>query len=347
MKVCRAREIAVRWVKQEGSRTIGYRGAYFCGSTIELPDDAELQAASDIDVFVVVERDDEPMKLGKFIYEGVLLEVTFLPVSLLSSVEDVLTSYHLAGGFRIDTIIDDPTGHLRMLQQQVSRNFAKREWVERRCLNVRKKIEDGIRAFDTSKPLHDKVTSWLFPAGVTCHLILVAALRNPTVRLRYLAARDVLHNYGYTGVYQRLLELLGCASLTPEQAAYHLKSLEKTFDAAAAVSKTPFPFSTDITPASRQIAIDGSQELIRAGNHREAVFWIIATYARCHKILAADAPQELQLELLPTFKAAVAELGIISDADLIERGKEVIEYLPVLWDTAELIMSANPSIVQH
>jgi hypothetical protein len=29
------------------------------------------------------------------------------------------------------------------------------------------------------------LNAWLFPTGVTCHVLLVAALRNPTVRLRY------------------------------------------------------------------------------------------------------------------------------------------------------------------
>ncbi|WP_256223391.1 hypothetical protein [Paenibacillus sp. 1_12] len=265
----------------------------------------------------------------------------------LASVEEVLTSYHLAGSFRVDTIIADPTGHLRRLQTEVSRHFADRVWVRRRCDNVRQKIENGLRAIDTAAPLHDQVTSWLFPTGVTTHVLLVAALRNPTVRLRYLAAREVLMQYGHGDLYLDLLNLLGCAHLTPERVEHHLTELEQTFDVAAAVATTPFFFSTDIKATTRSVAIDGSRELIRAGYHQEAVFWIVATFARCHKILAADAPQDLQDTLLPAFKAIINDLGITSTNTIIRRADEVVQFLPRLWETTEAILLANPDIVME
>jgi hypothetical protein len=114
--------------------------------------------------------------------------------------------------------------------------------------------------------------------------------------------------------------------------------------AAAAAAKTPFFFSTDITPAARPIAIDGSRELIQAGAHREAVFWIVATFARCHTILAADASPELQRALAPAFDAIVADLGITSTDDLIRRAEDVTQFLPRLWETTDAILSINPGI---
>jgi hypothetical protein len=330
---------------QYASREAGFQGAYFSGSTIGLPDDAELSAASDIDVVIVTEEAEPPLKLGKFVYRGTLVEATYLSWNQLASVEEVLTSYHLAGSFRIDTIITDPTGHLRRLQRQVSRHFAERVWVRRRCENARQKIENGLRAIDTSAPLHDQVTSWLFPTGVTTHVLLVAALRNPTVRLRYLAARDVLMEYGHADLYPDLLKLLGCAHLPSKRVEHHLEELARTFDAAAAAAKTPFFFSTDITATARPIAIDGSRALIRAGYHREAVFWIVATFARCHKILAADGPPNLQRALAPAFEAIIADLGITSTRTLIRRAESVIQFLPRLWETTEALLVANPGIV--
>lgn len=345
MRVGSARTAAVEWVMQHASREAGFRGAYFSGSTIGLPDDAELPAASDIDVVIVTALAEPPLKLGKFNYRGTLVEATYLSLNQLTSVEEVLTSYHLAGSFRVDTIIADPTGHLRRLQTQVSRHFTERVWVRRRCEDARQKIENRLRAIDTSAPLHDRVMAWLFPTGVTTHVLLVAALRNPTVRLRYLAARDVLMEYGHAGLYPDLLKLLGCAHLTPQCVAHHLAELARTFDAAAAAAKTPFFFSTDITATARPIAIDGSRELIRAGCHREAVFWIVATFARCHKILTADAPPDLQRALAPAFDAIIADLGITSTDTLISRAEDVIQFLPRLWETTEAFLFANPGIV--
>ncbi|MFC5651945.1 hypothetical protein ACFPYJ_23060 [Paenibacillus solisilvae] len=344
MKVGSARSAAAEWVTHHASREAGFQGAYFSGSTIGLPDDAEMSAASDIDVVIVIADDEPPLKLGKFIYRDTLVEATYLSMSQLASVEEVLTSYHLAGSFRVNTIIADPTGYLQSLQTQVARQFADLEWVRRRCENVRLKIENGLRAIDTSAPLHDLVNSWLFPTGVTTHVLLVAALRNPTVRLRYLAARDVLKEYGHDALYLDLLKLLGCANLNPQRVEYHLNALSRTFDAAAAAAKTPFFFSTDITAAARPVAIDGSRDLIQSGCHREAIFWIIATFARCHKILAADAPADLQHSLTPAFEEAIADLGITSADTLTHRAEEVIQFLPRLWETTESILFSNPSI---
>jgi len=343
-RVGAAREAAVDWVMRHARRQDGFRGAYFSGSTVGLPADAEAPAGSDVDIVVVTSQDEPPPKLGKFVHRGVLLEVTSLPWRQLASAHDVLASYHLAGSFRVDTIIADPTGDLRDLQRQVSRLFAERVWVRRRCENARQKAEQGLRSIDTAAPWPDQVTAWLFSTGVTTHVLLVAALRNPTVRLRYLAARDVLVEYAHASLYQNLLRLLGCAELTPQRVDHHLRALARTFDTAAAAAKTPFFFSSDITPAARPIAIDGSRDLIRAGRHREAVFWIVATFARCHKILAVDAPRDVQRALTPAFDDILADLGIASTDDLLTRATSAIQFLPVVWATAEAILSANPEI---
>ena len=148
-------------------------------------------------------------------------------------------------------------------------------------------------------------------------LFLVAALENPTVRRRYLATRQVLLDYGHEAVYEHLLGLLGCQNMAPRRIEQHLDNLTRTFDATVAVSKTMFPFSSDISVPARPIAIDGSRDMIRGGYHREAVFWMIATYARCHKIMAADAPTDLQKRLLPDFQMAVADLGLVSPDDFL------------------------------
>jgi hypothetical protein len=53
------------------------------------------------------------------------------------------------------------------------------------------------------------VTAWLFPTGVTTHVLLTADLRNLTVRLRYPAVRELLVAYGQPEFYEELLALLG------------------------------------------------------------------------------------------------------------------------------------------
>ncbi|TWG06612.1 hypothetical protein [Streptomyces brevispora] len=344
MRVGAARAAAVRWVAEHARPAPGYRGAYFSGSTVGRPDDAELAPSSDVDVVVVTAQDEPPAKPGKLRYEEALLEISYVPWAELRDPAAVLSSYHLAGSFREDTVIDDPTGRLRALYADVSPHFAERSWVRRRCLDARHRVESRLAAFDASAPFHEQVTAWMFPTGVTTHVLLVAALRNPTVRLRYPAARDVLTAYRRPELYPELLGLLGCADVSERRVRRHVGELARTFDATVPVARTPFFFSSDLTAQARPIAVDGSLELLDRGEHREAVFWVVATLARCHTVLAVDDPA-LHAARLPAFEAAVAELtGITGTADVLARREEVTRFLPRLWTAAEDIMAADPDV---
>lgn len=341
MTVGQAREKAREWVQHHAAGLKTFAGAYFSGSVVDLSDGDELSKYSDVDLVVVLNVEEPPLKPGKFVYEGVLLEVTYLPWQAISDPDVVLGSYHLAGSFRKDTIIQDPTGHLRKLQVGVASQFRNKIWVRRRAENVVHKIEHGLCNMKMTAPFHDKVTSWLFPTGITTHLVLVAALENPTVRKRYLAAKHVLGMYGHGDIYEELVGYLGCKDFTKEQVEQHLAFLARVFDDAAEVARTPFFFSSDITPDARPIAIDGSAYLIKSGYHREAVFWIVATFARCLKILETDGPEHLFQSHTAVFQDMVAELGLRSDGDFQLRAQQTLDFMPTLWEIAEDIINSK------
>ncbi|MEZ4558170.1 MAG: hypothetical protein R2854_17330 [Caldilineaceae bacterium] len=182
-------------------------------------------------------------------------------------------------------------------------------------------------------------------AGLTTHILLLAGLRNPTVRKRYLAARTLLDEYGHAAFYPTLLGLMGAADVPREQVETHLAALAAAFDAAGAVLTTPYQFAADMLPAARPVAIDGSRELIREGNHREALFWMTAVYSRCMHVLTVDGTPELLTEHAGGYQRLLADLGIRGAGEL-ERGAARIEAaLPDVWTVAEAIMAANPQIV--
>ncbi|MWV42128.1 hypothetical protein GRF59_00660 [Paenibacillus sp. HJL G12] len=344
MRIGLARENASVWVYDYARKDEGYLGAYFSGSTVGRSDEDMLPVGSDVDIVVVKEGELPPQKLGKFMFRNTLIEVTYISSEQLESAERVLRSYHLAGSFRMNTLIDDPTGKLSLLQAQVSKQFAEKKWVQLRCEEARNRVQAGLCSLNSSSPLYEQVMSWLFPTGVMTHVLLVAALRNPTVRLRYLAAREVLSEYGYEEFYPKLLHVLGCEDWTPSKVQRHVDGLEQTFDTAASVAQTAFFFSSDITSEARSIAIDGSRELIRTGNHREAVFWITATFARCHHILAADASDAVRRSFEPAFDSLLVDLGVHTPQDLVHRSEEAIRLIPELWEIAEKIMLAHPLV---
>lgn len=184
---------------------------------------------------------------------------------------------------------------------------------------------------DESAPLPDQVAAWLFGTGVTAHVLLVAGLRNPTVRRRYAAVRDLLAEHGRLDFHEHLLDLLGCAGLGAGQVRRHLAALGKAFDATAPVRAPGYRFDSDISAAARPAAIDGSMELIERGLHREAVFWMVATYARC---MAKREAAGLPAEYADEFHELLADLGAETFAARRRRGDRVLAALPGLWQTA-------------
>ncbi|WP_329454784.1 hypothetical protein [Streptomyces sp. NBC_01497] len=339
MRADEARAAALDWVCSVGRGHEGYLGAYVTGSTVALREDQEVPVGSDVDVTLVTTRAPRGFKPGKCRHLGALLDVTTVGLDTIAPAERALADYHLAAGLSRDTVLDDPTGRLRALQRSVAREFTAPERVRQRCEAVRRRIEGGLRTPDTAAPWPVQVTGWLFPTCVTAHLPLVAGLRNPTVRLRHLRARELFAATGLQARYPALIGQLDPAGLSPERVGHHVERLAVTFDATAAVARTPFPFSTDISRAARPVAVDASRDLVGRGDHREALFWVAATFARCHTLLLADDPA-LEAELAPAFSELLADLGIIDGADLGDRARATLACLPELARTAEEVMAA-------
>jgi len=335
VKVGAARAAAVDWVERHAAGEPGFVGAYFSGSTIYLPDHAEVPIGSDVDVMVISEQ-EEASGRTKFMHRGTLIEASHHPWSRLASLDTVPSAHSL----RLDSIIADPSGRLATVQSAVARQYAEPGRVRRRCRAIWEGTGQALRELDPSAPWPDQVMTWAFRTSWTAVLVLVAAIRNPTVRLRYLAAREVLTDYGLSQLYPDLLGLFGCLDLTPDVADHHLDELSQTFDIAAEAARTGFAFSSDITQIARPVAIDGIREQIGLGNHREVMFWLVATYTRCHKILATDAP-ELERKRRPALEAMLADLGIRSSTDLVSRADAVIAFLPRLWEAVEAILAVG------
>lgn len=339
-----ARDIAKQWVIEEASQVAGFHGAFFHGSINWLADEAILPTASDVDVMIVLDGPAPFEKPGKLLYQGLIIEATYLPAEHIHSAEQVLGLSHLAGSLRGNSIIADPTGHLSMIQAGVSNGYTNRAWVIRRCEHARQKVLQNLQSLDRVVCFHDQVIAWLFGVGVTTHILLVAGLKNPTVRKRYLSVRELLAEYGQSEFYAILLELLGATHISRARVEHHLTGLEAVFDAALEIIRSPFPFAADISPLARPVAIDGSRQLIERGDHREAVFWIAVTYSRCQKVLFQDGPAGSSELYDPGYRALLADLGIHSPADLQQRRQQVHDLLPCIWQVANSIIDTNPDI---
>jgi len=344
MTVQQAREAARRWMTEEAGRIPGFRGAYTAGSSNWLFEDADLPAASDLDIMVVIEGGDQLDRRGKSVYRGVLLDVSHLPAHLFTSPEQLLADYHLAPSFATTKTVLDPHGHLAPLLSAVSRDYAKPSWVRRRCAHAEAKTLANLRSAAEQATLHDRVVACLFAAGVTTHVLLTAGLKNPTVRARYVDARDLLAAYGRAEFHETLLQLLGSARVTPDQATRHLAALTRIYNAVGPAIRTPFPFASDLGAAARPAAIDAAADLIARGLHREAMFWIAVTHSRCQKVLANHAPRSLAGSFHAGYQSLLADLGLATPAALRRRSREIGQCLPRVCEMADRIVAANPAI---
>ena len=324
--IAEARAVARDWARgQTGPDLVG---AFLAGSSAVGPGGDELATTSDVDL-VLVTSGVAPAKVGKLWHDGVLLDVSSLSAAELEPRTIAGTSY-LAPFFTDAMIIHDPAGALAALHDQVRGLVDQPVWVRRRVTEVRTKITTGLAAADPTAPLAQQVIGWVFPASLPTVQLLVAAGRPPTVRKRYLRCQQLLAGTSDAppDLYERLLAALGCADVTSDQVRRHLDGLADTLRVTATHARTPFPFSSDLRPDTWHIALDGSVELVDAGWPREAVWWLLATAARCATVLAADAPAGVAARHEERLAAAAADLLGFGPGDGPRRAADVLAVLP-------------------
>jgi hypothetical protein len=344
MKAAEARKAARRWVDEVASALPGFQGAFFHGSINGMSDDDPFPATSDVDVGVVFVDSEQLPRLGKIQRDGIIVEGAGITRGRLATPEQLLGDYRLGHSFRTNSVIADPTGHLGLVQQQVERHFAEQRWVQKRCEDAKNNCLKYVSSVDEATLYHARATCWLFAEGNLTHVLLAAAMRNPTVRRRYSAAREVLQLAGRPEVHDLLLRMLGCEAMSKGRVEHHLDRMAEAFDRAVPAVQSDFPFASDISELARPVAVDGSRELIEAGEHREAMFWIAATFARCMAVLHRDGRAE---EIEPGFRELIRDLVGEGFEDLKRRTAEIEAFVPDLMALASQLVAANPDVVTN
>lgn len=340
-----AREMGKEWVEHYGSQTPGFLGAFLKGSTKWAAPNATHSPSSDVDVCVVVDQVGQKITWPKLRYKDILLESGCIARSELGTAEDILQNPRMAGNFWHPVLLADSYGVLKVLGRQVNTQFAKRFWVEQRMHRAEDLALLWLNRIDKAESFPDKVTCWLFGTGVTTFILLTAGLRNLTVRRRYAESRKLLEEYGRLDIHEEMLSWLGCADMKMERVSHHLQALANAFDAVGEYIDPSFRFAADLHADARPVAINGSQELIDAGLHREAVFWLVATFSRCLQGLRNDVPQSIRALCQTGFGELLSDLGINSKLDLRNRAEQVYKTIPKLNAIAMNIVDRNQEIV--
>ena len=197
-----ARLSAEVWVREEVKNVPEVVGAILAGSTRERDPAAPHPAGSDVDIFIYVNAEvpsDITEPRGRFAprkvgYRGVVLEPSFHAAARIADPEVVLGDMSLAPAFTQPLIVVDPSGRLRALSASVGPELRRRRHVQRRLAQaVKGVVAFGPRPCAPALPAL-RASCWRNAAlaiGLVraANVPLVAALRYPTTRRAFVAAR--------------------------------------------------------------------------------------------------------------------------------------------------------------
>ncbi|PCI85524.1 MAG: hypothetical protein COB24_12805 [Hyphomicrobiales bacterium] len=339
MKITDVKTLAKHWVEENISDLSGFVGAYLTGSTIWKDEDDLHAPSSDVDIFIVMQGDELPAKIGKINHQNITLEINFVSFTSISDPQVILAQYHIANAFYKNSVLLDPLGQLAPIHKAVKAQFAEAIWVIKRCEDARGNAKNWLKTFQKASELHDQVTALFFAAGVTTHMLLVAGVKNPTIRRRYVECNILLQQHGYNDICENLLTTLGSQHLSKQTVLHHLNKLDGHFAVACKVMKSPYMFAADMSMDLKSIAIGGSAEMIKAGHHREAVFWLIAIYGRSRAVIFTDGT-EAQLNAIDAdLWSLLADLGIDNQQDMNIRATMIADDIETAWQIAMKIIA--------
>lgn len=290
------------------------------GGITTLPPDALFPPDADVDVSVLITGGPNAgHDTVDQLHEGLVIEAGFRSVEDYSSPEKVLSNPELAGHLAVDSVLADPTGLLASTHAVVARDFAEHRWLVSRCDNERQRIKmcaDALGAATTPPEVFLNLT--LLVQNITA-LLAVALLQPPTHRKCIVKFREQLHALGRSELAEEALSVYGCGDITGEAVSQYLLRAGEAFDRAVDVKRTPAPFDFKVQSFLRPYSIDSMQDLIDAGNHREAMGWIASMIFIAVGVLMNDAPAAERDTYQMLLVDVMEELGLIDPALWPER----------------------------
>ena len=310
-------EIASRWIT---ASNLPYSAALISGSAAQASPKAPYDPASDVDCYLVVDGDPPDGKIGKATVDGVLLDVSWLPWQQLESTE---TNAVFASLIQFGRLVRDSDGRLVDLKERIDAGFESPDAIAARLEDMRGRIR-SIAQWGTQAqlPQPEQVMNWIFPATLATHIPLIKACAPLTVRKRFVAAKRVMGAHEY----EQMLALFGFDSVTAEQAQSWLDDTATLFEHTGPLATDSDRFwASDIQEGARAISIGGSQKLIDEGFHREALYWIVATRARCLTVMH-DVGADTTF-YMPAFEDMTNTLGVATEEQRAIRSANILEWI--------------------
>jgi hypothetical protein len=333
MNVAEAKTIAKEWVESRKSEIPGFIGAMTGGSVNEMNDSDPWTSSSDYDIWIMV---DDPKKVPmeswqKFVYRGLLLEVSLREYAGNSLPENVLSNGFESFHFTVPNIISDPTGQMEVVRREVRRQYGEKRWILKRLEAVHESADWKFHKLIA--PSQDDKTIDLFYHYLSGFknmndLLPVAALRSPTLRRNFLLARGILAAHGRSDLLEKVYGAFGIRDFTKADVEGLLRNLPIALTRAKEVRATYFWMDHILKEEDPySVVAEGVREMMDDGMHREALFSLFQyTYIAFRALLNDTSGPELQ-EWSERWDVLMLKLGIRERKDISIRAEAAMNIL--------------------
>jgi hypothetical protein len=331
-------ELVKEWVDMQREQMPGFLGAHLMGGITSMASGEPFPTYRDVDLHLIFRDDVEmPGENMEALYKGLMIEAGFRQQKDYRTPEVVLADPVIASHMAIPSIVCDPTGWLTRLHEAVAQEYAQHRWVQARCEGEK---HEAFSWLERAASLPDPITA-LNLLGYTCTFVsgvlALASLQPITGRRGAMQMRHILERWGRVDLHERLLEVFGVAHLSREQVESSLRDATEAFDIAVQVKRTPHPFGHKMHVHLRPYLVDGTQEMIREGYHREAAGWVMAYYASSIQIIQADALSELTPDWQEKFEDYLRQFELDGERSVCRAGRSGAEAWRVHIERARAI----------
>lgn len=262
------------WVNIQTEQFPGFLGAHLMGGITSMALSDPFPTYRDVDLHIILHDDvDVPGENAEVLYQGLMIEAGFRQQKDYRTPEVVLADPVIASHMAVPSILSDHSGFLSQLHEVISREYARRKWVQARC-EVEKREALGKLETISHIPDPDPVTAFEllgYASTYVAAVLSLASLKAITGRRSSIQMRHILESLGRADLYERLLKVVGIGQVSREQAERYLRDAAEAFVLAVRVKRTPHPFGHKMYAHLRPYLVGGSQEMMDEGYCREAV----------------------------------------------------------------------------
>ncbi len=333
-------ELVREWVDRPARARPDFAGAYLWGGITTLPAEAPFPLYRDVDVVVVLTQ-GAPEDEEEVCYRGLILEVIWQNLAAHQDVAAVLADPSRGPNLATTQILADPTGILAPLHQAVAAGYGRRRWIQARCAAEKAAVAEWLATMRQAATPLDRLIAARVVLGMLSGLLAVAQLARPTTRRALALLGELLEAQERPDLHEAALTLMGSAHLSrADVQALHDQTVS-AFDRAVEVYQTPIPFGFALRAHVRPYHVEGTQEMIDAGQYREALFWITCLDT-AYRALENDAPTAEKPVFAAQFHALLAALGYTSAEAWAERVAAAERLALAIYRIADALAARYP-----